>query len=137
MTKADSATEGLSIPTAGVLPGSPSVVIPVKLEGEADSCTFKGTGETDFCTYSYSGYATPENFKFDLSDVKLKNTSLAGTWTIHPLKVDDEDGSEYPFNTLHVDWVSEKGIDLFGTWLPDACCRPTWLNARISIPPSH
>ena len=118
MTKADSATEGLSIPTAGVLPGSPSVVIPVKLEGEADSCTCKGTGETDFCTYSYSGYATPENFKFDLSDVKLKNTSLAGTWTIHPLKVDDEDGSEYPFNTLHVDWVSEKGIDLFGTGYP-------------------
>ncbi len=96
-----------TIPTAGVLPGSPSVSIPVELKGDANNCTFEGTNETEYCTYSYSGSVTADNFEFNLSDVKLKNTSLAGTWTIPAL-----DNSFY--NVARVEWVSKKGVDLWG-----------------------
>ncbi len=52
LTKAENDQPALSLPTAGVLPGSPAVVIPVELKGDADNCTFDGKGETDYCTYS-------------------------------------------------------------------------------------
>lgn len=88
-----------TIPTAGVLPGSPSVSIPVELKGDANNCIFEGTNETEYCTYSYSGSVTADNFEFNLSDVKLKNTSLAGTWTIPAL-----DNNFY--NVGRVNWES-------------------------------
>lgn len=98
-----------TIPTAGVLPGSPSVSIPVELKGDANNCTFEGTNETEYCTYSYSGSVTADNFEFNLSDVKLKNTSLAGTWTVPAL--DDKF-----FNIARVLWKGENtntNIELF------------------------
>lgn len=90
-----------TIPTAGVLPGSPSVSIPVELKGDANNCTFEGTNETEYCTYSYSGSVTADNFEFNLSDVKLKNTSLAGTWTVPAVENNF-------FNTARVQWKGEN-----------------------------
>lgn len=108
--------------TAGVLPGSPSVSIPVKLNGDANNCTFEGTNETEYCTYSYSGSVTADNFEFNLSDVKLKNTSLAGTWTIPSLKwINPDWGYEEDnlYNVARVNWVAENGIDVgFGVPFP-------------------
>lgn len=102
-----------TIPTAGVLPGSPSVSIPVTLEGDADNCTFSGSGETDYCTYSYSGAATLNTLEFNLSDVKLKNTSLAGTWTVPDfLRDPDDDSSGYFFNVARVEWEASKGAEI-------------------------
>ncbi len=97
-----------TLPTAGVLPGSPSVSIPVELNGDANNCSFQGTNETEYCTYSYSGSVTADNFEFNLSDVKLKNTSLVGSWTVPAL-----DDSFY--NVGRVNWKSGKGIDLSGS----------------------
>ena len=85
MMTRESENPSLALPTAGVLPGSPSLSIPVKLQGDPDNCTFEGSGETDYCTYSYSGSVTEDACEFNLSDVKLKNTSLAGSWTVPAL----------------------------------------------------
>lgn len=109
-TREDSAVPALEVATAGVLPGSPTVTIPVTLEGEdASSCKFSGTGETDYCTYSYSGIANGENLEFNLSDVKLKNVSLAGTWTLPAF-------NENFYNLARVVWDSEKGIEMMPGW---------------------
>ena len=108
MTRSDGVS-GVTVPTAGVLPGSATVSIPVTLIGDTDNCTFFGTGETEYCTYSYDGSATPDAIIFNLSDVKLKNTSLAGTWKLPAL-------DENFFNVARVEWKAEKGalVDLFG-----------------------
>ncbi len=119
LTKAENDQPALSLPTAGVLPGSPAVVIPVELKGDADNCTFDGKGETDYCTYSYSGTATADTFEFNLTDVKLKNASLAGTWTLPELyEVNPDWGTEEPnmYNVARVIWESEKGIEIIPGW---------------------
>lgn len=98
----------LEVPTAGVLPGSATVTIPVALSGDAGECTFSGRGETDYCTFNYSGSANETNMDFNLSDVKLKNTSLVGTWT-----VPDFEASNNFYEIARVVWKSEKGVELF------------------------
>lgn len=106
MMTRESENPSLALPTAGVLPGSPSLSIPVKLQGDPDNCTFEGSGETDYCTYSYSGSVTEDACEFNLTDVKLKNTSLAGTWTVPAL-----DNNFY--NVGRVNWESPVIIDAF------------------------
>lgn len=106
MMTRESVNPSLALPTAGVLPGSPSLSIPVKLQGDPDNCTFEGSGETDYCTYSYSGSVTEDACEFNLTDVKLKNTSLAGTWTVPAL-----DNNFY--NVGRVNWESPVIIDAF------------------------
>ncbi len=119
MTKAN---DPLGVPTAGVLPGTTDLIIDVDLQGTPGNYTFQGSGETDFCTYSYAGAATTSNFIFNLSSVKLKNTSLAGTWTIPSLKwINPDWGNEEDnlFNVARVNWVAENGIDVgFGVPFP-------------------
>lgn len=105
------AQPSLEVPTAGVLPGSASVTIPVELSGDAGNCTFSGSGETDYCTFNYTGSATDANLEFNLSDVKLKNVSLAGTWT-----VGDFEGTNNFYTLARVVWKSEKGVELFPGW---------------------
>lgn len=89
-SKADDNT--LLLPTPGVIPGSPSVTIPVTLEGTADDCTFKGSGDTEYCTFNYTGSVNADKLTFSLTDVKLKNASIAGTYNLNPFKKDDSDG---------------------------------------------
>lgn len=107
LTKAENEDEGIKIPTAGVLPGSASLTIPVKLEGDNDNCTFSGAGETDYVTYSYTGAATEDSFSFELKDVKLKNTSMVGTYTTADFLKDPEDmNSGNLLNICRIKWES-------------------------------
>lgn len=112
-----------TIPTAGVLPGSPSVSIPVELKGDANNCTFEGTNETEYCTYSYSGSVTADNFEFNLSDVKLKNTSLAGTWTFPESK-----GSVY--NVARIEWDYNSLVHTQFSLMPGVV-PPTNIDASL------
>ncbi|MBD5356954.1 MAG: DUF4925 domain-containing protein [Bacteroides sp.] len=119
ITKAEHEQPTLALPTAGVLPGSSQLIIPVELKGDADNCTFDGKGETDYCTYFYSGAATAETFEFNLTDVKLKNTSLAGTWTLPELyEINPDWGTEEAniYNVARVVWQSENGIEVMPGW---------------------
>lgn len=103
-----------TIQTCGALPGSASFTLPVKLSGSETECSFSGSSESEYCTFSYEGTVTGETMTLDLKDVKLKDTtmadatvSLTGSWTVPAF--------DYNFyNDLRVNWVSEKGIELFG-----------------------
>ncbi|MDE5876541.1 MAG: DUF4925 domain-containing protein [Muribaculaceae bacterium] len=115
ISKAEETEPSLTIPSAGVLPGSKETVINVTLTGDSDNCTFEGTGDTDYCTYSYSGSVTAEKMNLNLTDVKLKNISLAGTWTLPELyQIDPFWGDEQPniYNVARIVWQSEKMIEL-------------------------
>jgi len=96
------------IPTCGVLPGTPSVNIQVKLEGNEDNCTFNGSSETTYCTFDYAGSISNDKLALSLSNVKLKDTSIAGTWKLPSINEDETS------NVARVVWESSKGLDLFG-----------------------
>lgn len=104
MTAADN-SGALTIPTAGIIPGSPKVEIPVVLTGSDNECSFTGSSESTYCTFSYSGKISAEKLSFDLTDVKLKNTSLAGTWYVPTL-------NNNAFDQLRVKWQAEKQVEL-------------------------
>lgn len=97
-----------SFPTAGVLPGSPNTDLSVDLVGDADKCAFEGSDETDYCTFSYSGSVSADKLALNLTNVKLKNLKVAGTWNLP-----DFDHNFY--NLFRVNWVAEKGLEMFGT----------------------
>lgn len=97
---------GMVIPTSSIIPGSPEVTFDVQLIGEEDNASFAGVSETDYCTFAYSGKVSAEALSLNLSDITLKNISMAGTFKTHAF----EDNF---FNVCHVEWVSEKGIELF------------------------
>lgn len=67
-----------AIPCPGVLPGTPRLDISADLHPDGGSWSFSGSGETDYVTYSYSGRVNGEKMEFNLSDVVLKDRSLAG-----------------------------------------------------------
>lgn len=107
MSKAD--TQPVTgIPTTGVIPGSPSMSLDVKLIGDESKCTFEGSGQTDYCNYSYSGAVDANSLAITFKDVKLKDLTIAGTWTVPVL-----DNNFY--NLIRVRWESERGLDLSGS----------------------
>lgn len=124
LTKAENLQPSLAIESAGVLPGSPVTVIEVILKGDGNQCTFDGTGETDYCTYSYAGTVTEESLEFNLTDVKLKNASLVGKWTLPELYEVDPEWPEFGaspniYNVARVVWQSDKQIEIMpGFGLP-------------------
>lgn len=107
--KAD-ATPGLTLPTASVIPGSTQVTIPVDLTGDANNCTFSGNSETEYCTFAYAGKVSSDALSLSITDVKLKNTSLAGTYNL--LEFDDK-----YYNLSRLEWDSDKdlSIELWGS----------------------
>lgn len=95
----------------GVFPGSASTTLPVDLTINGDQCSFSGTSETDYCTYAYSGTVSKSELKLDLSDVKLKNTTLSGTtWDLMPYDYNEDQ------DPIHLIWTSDKGVPVFGTF---------------------
>ena len=94
---------------AGLLPGTPILSLPLALQISGDECSFQGSSETEYCTFSYSGRASRSALQLDFTDVKLKNTKLAGT-TWSPLPYDSQDYTQEP---IHIVWEAAKGIELF------------------------
>ena len=92
---------GLTFPTASMIPGSTTVEIPVQLSLVNGVNTFSGTTATDYCTFAYAGNVTPESLTLDITDLKLKNTSLAGTYDL------PEMNDKY-YNITRMEWDSEK-----------------------------
>lgn len=99
----------IMLPTPGLIPGSSSVTIPLTLTGEADTCSFTGTTQTDYCTFNYTGGVGPNGVTLNISDVKLKNASLAGTYTI-PTVTEDEDGYVDENQIFRIQWDSETKV---------------------------
>ena len=110
MSKADDA---LMLPTPGVVPGSPSVTIPLELKGETDTCSFNGTFDAEYCTFNYSGSVGANVLQVKISDVKLKDASLAGTYAVPTdyLEVDYWGDNVINVNRLfRIQWESEKKL---------------------------
>lgn len=106
MSAADNVTSSLAFPTSCVIPGAAEASFKVTLSGTGDKSTFEGNSTTDYCTFAYSGEVTKEAMTLSLSDIKLKNTSMAGTYSTR-------DFENNFFNVLRVERVSEKGVELF------------------------
>lgn len=95
--------------TPGLIPGSPSVTIPLTLTGEADTCSFTGNTQTDYCTFNYTGAVGPNGVTLKISDVKLKNTSLAGTYAV-PTDYVSEDNTLDISRLFRLKWDSTEKI---------------------------
>lgn len=94
----------------GIIPGSASFSIPVNLNISGNECTFSGNSENTYCTFKYAGRASADKMELSISEVTLKNTSLAGkTWTPAPLN------DSYSQEPIHIVWESSTLIDIFGT----------------------
>lgn len=129
-SKAESSA--LAFPTASVIPGSAEVSIPVTLTGEGNNASFAGTHETEYCTFSYSGQVSNEDMKLNLNDIKLKNTSMAGTYKASDDIFEDDGWGGKQVNlykVARVEWESTKGIDVgFGFELPMSSILGLTLN---------
>lgn len=130
VSKAESSA--LAFPTASVIPGSTEVAIPVTLTGDGNNASFAGTHETEYCTFSYSGQVSNNDMKLNLNDIKLKNTSMAGTYKASD-DIFDEDMMGDPqlnlWKVARVEWVSSKGIDMgFGFEIPMSSILGMTLN---------
>lgn len=94
--------EGDQVQAPGVLPGSPVTVLSVNLKYDNNVYTFSGADETEYCTFSYSGSLEGDNLNLAINDVKLKNTSLAGTtWNLVEMDPVNPDANNGPF---HIVW---------------------------------
>lgn len=106
-----------SIPGPGVLPGSPELIIPVKLHQDGDEYDFEGTYSTEYATFSYSGDIKRNIMELDIDNVRLKNSGLTGTaWQPVPFK------SSLPgiveSTPVYIDWqtsaplLAKRNIDI-------------------------
>lgn len=103
-------TPRLLISGPGIIPGSPSFSLPVDLTVSGSECSFAGSSSNEYCTFKYSGKASADKMELSISEVTLKNTSLAGTtWTPAPLNAD------YTQEPVHIVWESSELVDIFGT----------------------
>lgn len=108
-SKADDETA--TIPTPGVIPGSPSVTLSLTLEGDGADCTFSGSHETDYCTFGYSGTVTTDKLTLNITDLKLKDTSFAGTYNLvqYQKRFPSENYDAYPIqSSLRFLWKSTQ-----------------------------
>lgn len=94
--------EGDQVQAPGVLPGSPVTVLTVNLNYDNNVYSFSGKDETEYCTFSYSGNLEEDKLNLAINDVKLKNTSLAGTtWNLVEMDPENPDANNGPF---HIIW---------------------------------
>lgn len=122
-SKADEET----IPTPGVIPGSPTITLPITLEGDATKCTFKGTAETEYCTFSYSGSVDASSLGLEITNLELKDKSFAGTYEFVKNVHDDVDfvGPYMAWETtLRINWESSEHLFTMGTdYGPSQICN--------------
>lgn len=122
----NTASASMSLPTPGVLPGSPKVTFPITLSEDG---TFSGDGSTEYCTYKYSGTWSEENgIAVQLSDVTLLDQTLGGTnWEL--LKVpndgydedeaeDDDYNPQWFYQGIYINWETSTQLDLGGWPIP-------------------
>ena len=98
----------------GVLPGSSSLELPVRLSKDKDGYSFSGSSSTEYCSFSYSGSITDKLLSLNITDVQLSDKSFAGSiWKPTPLK---QSGIEVDSNPIYTIWeidpVPELDIDL-------------------------
>lgn len=100
--------------TPDVLPGSPSITLPVYLTPDGNRYVFSGSGETEYVSYAYSGSVDASTLTLNLSDVLLKDQRLANTvWTPAPA-VKGSTPFSYTSFPFHVVWECDLPFPLEG-----------------------
>ncbi|MDE6805057.1 MAG: DUF4925 domain-containing protein [Muribaculaceae bacterium] len=93
--------KGNLVQAPGVLPGSPVTAITVDLDYNGSVYSFSGADETEYCTFSYSGTLEGENLNLAINDVKLKNTTFAGTtWNLAEMDPENPDALNGPIRIV-------------------------------------
>lgn len=138
-TKAEIQQPGLMVPTCGVIPGSPEYEFQVKLIGTGDECVFEGGEETEYCTFKYSGKVTKDALDFNITDLKLKNTSLVGNWKVPEYKYDNTIYDFAGIQPVHIKWITKDNIGfVLNPEYPDQAWTPTfmlYMMLRMSLFP--
>ena len=105
----------------GILPGSPSTELNVKVSANGSKYEFMGSGASDYCTsYSYSGSLYGDSLILNINDVNLANTFLAGSvWQPVPFK---QSGLKVESTPFHLLWELDPsaGIDVDLTGILEA-----------------
>ncbi|MCM1006261.1 MAG: DUF4925 domain-containing protein [Prevotella sp.] len=107
----------------GVIPGSAVTVLNVNLvELKGAQAKFQGSDENEYCTFEYNGIVTDNSIDLNITNLKLKNLTLAGTYTLPPYDVNDDwESDEYGtvyYNPIYVNWQSTADFDFLGTPMP-------------------
>lgn len=116
--------EGLAktIAGPGVIPGSPVTVLNFAISGDASNATFSGSDGNKYCTYNYSGAVTENGMTLNISDLKLKDLTIAGKWAPQPFDI-NEDWESEEWGTvysqpIHVVWESTAEFNFLGNIMP-------------------
>lgn len=99
------------LPAPGVIPGSPSVDLPVSLVAGHDSYDFSGRSSTESCDFSYDGTITDQKLHLSLTDVRLHDRSLAGMVLV-PASLKDGAADGSVKSPIYVDWQIEPSSDV-------------------------
>lgn len=123
----------MTIPTPGIIPGSPEYVLNITMKQEGPGRSFSGKEANDYCTFDYSGvlYSNHDKLRIEITNVLLKNTTLVGKWIVPT--VDEWTGEGNP---VHFVWESDKvpAIDMFGTGNPYPMPINTIVNLALVMP---
>lgn len=122
MDAGDNNGQAFVIPTSSVIPGSASVSFPVVLSGGEDGYSFDGTASSNYCTFTYAGSVAADTMVLNISNIALKDASMAGFYEMPDLLEYNETWeTEEPdmYNVVRLKWVSEKGVPVdFGMGVP-------------------
>lgn len=131
--------ESGSIAGPGVIPGSPETVLKVPA-----GSSFSGSSENAYCTWDYSGEVSETALKLDITNLELKDKSIAGKWTPQPYNAND-DWSSDEYGTVYSEpiyavWESSAKFDFLGTPMPMSdilrllMSIPLINNMEVSVP---
>lgn len=106
----------------GVIPGSAETVLTFPVSGAADNAKFNGSANNDYCTYDFSGQVTDKTMTLDISNLLLKDQTIAGKWTLKPYDV-NEDWESDDYGTVYSEpiyavWESTSDFDFLGSPMP-------------------
>lgn len=98
-----------SIPAPGVTPGDATLRLETVATAGDGAYEVSGDGATGHVTFSYSGSIAKEKMRFSLTDVKLKNTMLAGN-VFAPAPIKKEGIADYTSLPFHLVWEIDPAI---------------------------
>lgn len=125
---ATGAPAGIKLPTSSLIPGSPELTLPLVLEGTADKATFTGNGDTEYCTFKYVGAVDKDAFTLNITDLKLKNVSMAGTYAT-------SESTAAIYDVYRVNWVSDKKVNvgIFGEMPVNTVVSLAFAFTQVSV----
>lgn len=109
------------VPGPGILPGEEQLILPVTFSTQGETTKFDGTAETDYLHFDYSGAITGNSLTLDITNARLRDTSLAGTaWKLQPPVLDADPAAPIKKSPFILDWgpKDKTTVDIDGMKVP-------------------